>query len=159
MGIDGSVAMLRVAARKDAVAGRLARAACESLPFRGWDYSIWRSAHLLWGIFGILGLMVCELARVTSPGADLFVSDLHPDAYREDGGSAFATKADAVQIETVPRAAAEIVESFYSNGFECLGQTPLWLASRRSQFSCERGKLIRSRNACQLPAVLALPFR
>jgi ubiquinone/menaquinone biosynthesis C-methylase UbiE len=158
VGLDRSDAMLRVACRKGAITGRLARAGCESLPFRGGVFDLAICSFAV-GHIRDLELMVRELARVTRPAADLFVSDLHPDAYDRGWRVGFRDESCAVHIETFPRHGEEIIRPFCSNGFEYLSQTPLWLEEPEKPIFARAGKSDRFEEACQSPAVLVFHFR
>jgi ubiquinone/menaquinone biosynthesis C-methylase UbiE len=158
VGLDRSDAMLRVACRKGAITGRLARAECESLPFRGGVFDLAICSFAV-GHIRHLGLMVRELARVTRPAADLFVSDLHPEAYDRGWRVGFRDESSAIHIEMFPRDAEEIIRPFCSNGFEYLSQTPLWLEEPEKPLFTRAGKSDRFREACQSPAVLVFHFR
>jgi ubiquinone/menaquinone biosynthesis C-methylase UbiE len=158
VGIDCSVAMLRVAGKKAALAGRLTGAACESLPFRDAEFDLAICSFAL-GHIQDLRLMVRELARVTRPGADLYITDLHPDAYERGWRVGFRDDGAAVQIEMLSRASEEIVESFHSNGFDWLAQSPLWLEEPERPIFMRAGKGDSFANACQVPAVLVFHFR
>ena len=158
VGLDRSDAMLRVACGKGAITGRLARATCESLPFRGGVFDLAVCSFAV-GHIRDLGLMVRELARVTRPTADLFVSDLHPDAYSRGWRVGFRDESSAVHIEIFPRAAEEIIRPFCSNGFECPSQTPLWLEEPEQHIFARAGKSDQFAEACQSPAVLLFHFR
>jgi ubiquinone/menaquinone biosynthesis C-methylase UbiE len=158
VGIDCSVAMLRVAGKKSAITGRLARAACESLPFRGAVFDLAICSFAL-GHIRDLGSMVREVARVTKPGADVFVTDLHPEAYARGWRAGFRDRSAAVQIEMRPRAAEETVQAFCSNGFECLMHVPLSLGDPEKPIFARAGKSQSFAEACQMPAVLVCQFR
>lgn len=158
VGIDYSAAMLRVAGEKNSIAGRLARAACDNLPFRASVFDLAVCSFAL-GHIPDLESMVCELERVTKPGADVFVSDLHPEAYSRGWRVGFRDESTAVQIEMLPREAEEIVQVFCSNGFECLEQLPLYLGDPEKPIFARAGKAHSFAEACQLPAVLLCHFR
>ena len=158
VGVDSSAAMLRVARKKDAITGRLVRAACESLPFRAAVFDLAICSFAL-GHIRDLGLMVRELERVTKPGADVFVSDLHPEAYARGWRVGFRDKTAAVQIEMLPRVAEEVVQAFCSNGFECLAQLPLYLGDAEKPIFARAGKAHAFAEACRLPAVHLCHFR
>jgi ubiquinone/menaquinone biosynthesis C-methylase UbiE len=158
VGLDRSDAMLRVARRKSTITGRLARAECESLPFRSGVFDLAICSFAL-GHIRDLGLMARELARVTTPTADLFVSDLHPDAYDRGWRVGFREQNGAVQIETLPRSPEEIVRLFNSDGFECLTQEPLWLGEPEKPFFVRAGKSDAFAGACKSPAVIFFHFR
>lgn len=158
VGIDCSLPMLRVAAKKSAIARRLARAACESLPFRREIFDVAICSFAL-GHIQNFAPMVRELARVMKPGADVLISDLHPEAYTRGWRTGFRDESSAVQIETLPRSEEEIVQAFCSSGFECLRHAPLWLDEPEEPIFVQAGKTDSFAEACRLPAVLLCHFR
>jgi ubiquinone/menaquinone biosynthesis C-methylase UbiE len=158
VGIDSSVAMLRVAGKKDTISGRLAQAACESLPFRSTVFDLAICSFSL-GHIRDMESMVRELARVTKPGADVLVSDLHPEAYARGWRVGFRDQDSAVQIETLPRTAEEIVQAFHANGLECLTHMSLRLGDPEQAIFARAGKGRSFQEACQLPAILACHFK
>jgi ubiquinone/menaquinone biosynthesis C-methylase UbiE len=158
VGLDCSSAMLRVAGRKCAITGRLVRATCESLPFRGAWFDLAICSFAI-GHIRDLKSMVGELARVMKPGADLFVSDLHPEAYAHGWRVGFREQTSPVQIEMAPRAADEMVEQAYSSDFDCLTQESLWLGEPEKAIFAQAGKEHLFAQACQFPAVLVCQFK
>jgi len=158
MGIDCSIAMLRVAGRKTAIRGRLAKGQCENLPLPSASFDLALCSFAV-GHIRDLGSMACELGRVTKSGADVFVSDLHCDAYARGWRVGFRDGATAVQIEMRPRAAEEIVHVFCSNGFQCLTHEPLCLGEPERPLFAQAGKSHSFVEACKLPAVLVCHFR
>jgi ubiquinone/menaquinone biosynthesis C-methylase UbiE len=157
VGIDCSAAMLRVARRKEAITGRVARGICGSLPFRtaAFDLAICSFAA---GHIQDLDSMVNELARVTKPSADVFVSDLHAGAYDRGWRVGFRDANTAVQIETLPRTAEDIVQKFCSSGFECVTQVPLYLGDPEKPIFAQAGKSHLFAEVCRLPAILVGHF-
>jgi ubiquinone/menaquinone biosynthesis C-methylase UbiE len=158
VGIDLSAAMLRVAGKKAAVHGRLARADCLSLPFQASVFDLVVCSFALSHISD-LGLALSELARVTKTGADVVVSDLHPEAYDRGWRTGFRDSRNVVRIETTPRSAEKIVRAFYSAGFECLTHVPLCLGEPEKPIFARAGKGHLFTRACQVPAVLVCHFR
>jgi ubiquinone/menaquinone biosynthesis C-methylase UbiE len=157
-GIDRSMAMLRFAAEKSAIRQRLAEADCASLPFSSAAFDLAICSFAL-GHIGNLEMVVRELARVTRPAADIFVSDLHPEAYARGWRVGFRQGDVAVQIETQYRSVEEVVAAFCSNGFECQTQASLWLGEPEEALFVRAGKSRSFVDACQLPAVLVCHFR
>ena len=157
-GIDCSAAMLRVAGKKAAIRGRLARAACESLPFRTAVFDLAICSFAL-GHIPDLAPVMHELARVTKPGAEVLVSDLHPEAYKRGWRTGFRDEKTPVQIETLPRPFEEIARAFCANGFESLAHVPLWLDDHERPIFVQAGKADSFAEACQSPAVLVCHFR
>jgi malonyl-CoA O-methyltransferase len=158
VGIDCSSAMLRVARMKNAITTRLARADCESLPFRTAVFDLAICSFAL-GHIRDLGAMARELARVTKTGADVFVSDLHPQAYARGWRAGFRDGSTAVQIEMLPRGAEETVHAFRSEGFECTTHESLSIGDPEKPIFVRAGKGHAFAEACELPAVLVCHFR
>jgi ubiquinone/menaquinone biosynthesis C-methylase UbiE len=158
VGIDCSLAMLRVAGRKNAISGRLARADCEKLPLPSAAFDLAICSFAV-GHIQDLESMARELGRVTKTGADVFVSDLHPEAYSKGWRVGFRDRGTAIQIEMRSRAAEEIVQVFCSNGFECEAKEPLWLGEQERPHFARAGKSHSFAAACKLPAVLVCHFR
>jgi len=158
VGVDFSIAMLRVAGKKAAIRARLARADCVRLPFRPSVFDLVVCSFAL-GHMRDLQAMLCELARVSKAGADVFVSDLHPEAYARGWRTGFRDSRSAVQIEMLPRTAEEIVRAFYSAGFECLTHVPLCIGEPEKAIFEQAGKGHLFARACQVPAVLVCHFR
>jgi len=158
IGVDFSAGMLRVAGKKEAIRGRLARADCQKLPFHASVFDLVVCSFALGHILD-LSAMVRELARVTKTGADVFVSDLHPEAYARGWRTGFRDSGGAAQIEMSPRTAEEIIRAFYSGGFECLTHVPLCLGEPEKPIFARGGKSHLFPRACQAPAVLVCHFR
>ncbi len=158
IGVDFSAGMLRVAGKKEAISGRLARADCQKLPFRASVFDLVVCSFAL-GHVQNLSAMVRELARVTKSGADVFVSDLHPEAYARGWRTGFRDSGGAAQIEISPRTGEEIIRAFYSGGFECLTHIPLCLGEPEKSIFARAGKSHLFARACQVPAVLICHLR
>jgi ubiquinone/menaquinone biosynthesis C-methylase UbiE len=158
IGVDLSDAMLQVAGRKPAIMGRLAQADCLNLPFRSAVFDLVVCSFALDHIYA-LRAMVSELARVTKAGADVFVSDLHPEAYTRGWRAGFRDSHSAVQIEMWPRAAEEMIRVFQSGRFECLTYVPLCLGEPERPIFAQAGKSHLFTRACQVPAILVFHFR
>jgi ubiquinone/menaquinone biosynthesis C-methylase UbiE len=158
VGVDCSAAMLRVARRKDAIAGKLAQAACESLPFCAAAFHLAICSFAV-GHIQDLASLARELARVTKPGGEVFLSDLHPEAYARGWRVGFRDDNAAVQIEMLPRRAEEIVQAFDAHGFASLAQLDLRLGDPEKPIFARAGKDRSFEDARQIPAVLLCHFR
>lgn len=157
VGIDCSTAMLQVARRKRAIAHALVGGACEILPFPRAAFDLAICSFAL-GHIGDLRGTVLELARVTKAGAEVIVSDLHPEGYARGWRVGFRDETISVQIETMPRRAEEIVREFCSNGFECKTCKSLWLGDPEEPLFACAGKSESFMEACRTPAVLICHF-
>ena len=158
VGIDCSSAMLRVAGKKSALRGRLATADCEQLPLPNAAFDLTICSFAV-GHIRDLESMVRELGRVTKPGADIFVSDLHPEAYAQGWRVGFRDRGRTVQIDMHSRTAEEIMHAFCFNGFEYQTHQPLWLGEPERPLFAQAGKSHSFVEACKLPAVLVCHFR
>jgi ubiquinone/menaquinone biosynthesis C-methylase UbiE len=157
-GTDISLAMLSIAKEKRAISGRLARANCAHLPFPSAAFDLAICSFALGHIWE-LESTASELARVTKPGADLFVSDLHPEACAKGWRVGFRDANMAIEIETLPRAMDEIVPAFSGNGFTCLKCESLHLGNPEQPIFEQAGKSRIFAEACKLPAILICQFR
>jgi ubiquinone/menaquinone biosynthesis C-methylase UbiE len=158
VGIDRSTAMLQVANEKRAIHGRLSQAACENLPFRSAAFDLAICSFAV-GHIRDLPSMVRELARVVKPGGNVFVSDLHSEAFGKGWRVGFRDEQSAIQIEMQPRTAEEIVRTFYANGFECLTYIPLCLGRAEEPIFARAEKAHLFADACRLPAILICHFK
>ena len=158
VGIDSSAAMLCVANVKPALRGRLTRADCLQLPFRGasFDFAICSFAlsHILQ-----LKDAVAELARLMKPNADVFVTDLHAEAYAQGWRTSFRDKREVLEIEALARTVVEVVEAFQAAGFECVEHTPLYFGEAEKPLFERTGKAHLFSAACRIPAILFCHFR
>jgi ubiquinone/menaquinone biosynthesis C-methylase UbiE len=158
VGVDLSTAMLTIAKTKAAITGRLTRADGEKLPFRASVFDLVMCSFAV-GHIEDLGATARELARVTRAGADVFISDLHHEAYTRGWRTGFRDSRGSTQIETSSRTAEEIIRAFYTGGFECLTHVPLCLGEPEKPIFGLAGKGDLFRAACQVPAVLLCHFR
>ena len=158
VGVDCSTEMLRIAQRKVELTGRLARADCLRLPFRS---SVFDFAVCSFALSHVRDSkqMAHELALVMKPNSDVFVSDLHPEAYARGWRTGFRDGRGTCQIETSARAAEEIVSVFCSAGFECLTHLALCLGEPEQPMFAAAGKGHWFAERVQLPAVLVCHFR
>ena len=158
VGIDSSMAMLQVAARKKTVIGQLAKASCEDLPLSNESVDLVICSFAM-GHISNLDSMARELARVTRLDADVFVSDLHPEAYARGWRAGFRDGDTPIQIQTQCRSAGEIIEAFCASGFNCRANVTLLLGEPEEPFFVRAGKAHFFMEACRMPAVLVCHFR
>jgi ubiquinone/menaquinone biosynthesis C-methylase UbiE len=119
VGIDVSSAMLEVAQKKPALAGVLTRAECTRLPFTENSFDLVVFSFAL-GHIADLERLASELVRVMKPHSDLYVTDLHPQAYEAGWRTGFRDETSAAEIQQQFRSLTSIVERFQSAGFSPL---------------------------------------
>lgn len=158
IGVDLSSAMLRVAGDKKGLSGRIAQADCLSLPFRPsiFDFSICAFAL---GHIKDLRRAATEVLRVMKPDSDLFVTDLHPEAYAMGWRTGFHDQQRAVQVQTLPYSAEDILRAFYSTGWACVTHVGLCLGDPEQPIFAEAGRQHLFQAACRVPAILFCHFK
>lgn len=158
VGVDCSPAMLRVANAKLPLRGQLTRADCLHLPFRA---SIFDFAICSFALSHIPDLqrVTSELARTMRPNSDVFVTDLHDEAYVCGWRTSFRDEQSPVEIEALPRTAEEIERAFHAKGFERLRQTPLYFDEAEQPIFEQARKGRAYEDACRTPAILFCHFR
>ena len=158
VGVDCSSAMLRIANAKPAIRGQLTRADCLRLPFRASVFDFAICSFAIGHIRDLRG-MAYEFARIMKANSDVFVTDLHTEAYARGWRTSFRDERSVVEIETRPRTAEQIADIFKAEGFECLTYAPLYF-DRSEQPVFEQARKARAfEDACRTPAILFCHFR
>ena len=158
VGVDCSAAMLRIAGAKSSIACRLVGGAAETLPFSDASFDAALCSFALSHVHDLCPV-IRELARVVSSGADVFLSDVHPEGYARGWRVGFRDSGIRVEIDATHRTVGEVVHAFTSSGFDCLMQRSLWLGEDEKPLFARSGKLESFRDACRVPAVLLCQFR
>jgi ubiquinone/menaquinone biosynthesis C-methylase UbiE len=152
VGIDLSSAMLRVAGAKRELSGKVVQGDCLRLPFRSSTFDFLICSFAL-GHIQDLHSAAKEFSRVMRPGADLFVTDLHPEAYARGWRAGFRDRRSAVQVQTLPHSAEDILRAFNAAGCGCVTHVGLCLGDAEQTVFVEAGKQHLFRDACRVPAV------
>jgi ubiquinone/menaquinone biosynthesis C-methylase UbiE len=158
VGVDCSPAMLRVANAKPAIRGQLARADCLQLPFGESVFDLAICSFALSHIADLRGV-AAELARLMKPNSDVFVTDLHSEAYTRGWRTRFRDEQNVLEIETLPRTVEEIAHTFQAEGFECLMQTALHFDEPEKPIFEQARKGHAFEDARRTPAILFCHFR
>ena len=158
VGVDFCAEMIGRASSKALLRNRLVLADGLALPLRA------RMADVIVCSFTVghvlnTRLLASELARVARPRADVFVTDMHPEAQARGWRCAFRGTGQTVEIKTFAHAPEDLRSSFECEGFKllksgefCLGEPErriFWVAGKNSMFE----------TACSVRAVLVLHFR
>jgi SAM-dependent methyltransferase len=158
VGIDSSLAMLDVAKLKPNAQRRLVQADCGEIPFATGAFDLVVCSFAVSHIFDLQG-MVCEVGRVATARADIFVSDLHPYAYGHGWHTGFRDSLGAVQIATVSRSEKEFLAPWVSIGFDCVASVTCRFSEPERRVFVHAGKAGDFDEFCQVPAVLLCHFR
>jgi SAM-dependent methyltransferase len=109
-GSDLSLEMLRTAARKPEVSDKLVQADALSTPFRDASADIVLSA-LVVGHLRPIAAAMAELARLAAPGAQVIVTDFHPDALKRGWKRTFKHGDDTIEMESDSYDVAELAHA------------------------------------------------
>ena len=157
VGVDFSPAMLAVAKQKPALRHRLVRADCRAIPLASARFDLVILSFAV-GHFRTLARVAGEVGRVAAPGADLYVSDLHPLAYNQGWQTRFRDESGIVEISTWPRTTAELLAPWAAAGFECTQMVECRFSKPERQVFSSAGKDHLFETYCSVPAVLACHF-
>ncbi|MBI4165656.1 MAG: class I SAM-dependent methyltransferase, partial [Acidobacteria bacterium] len=119
VGVDFCGPMLAQAASKPGIRGRLVRADCEALPFRSEAADLAICSFAL-GYLPTLAGFATGLAQIIRPGAQVFLSDLHPSAYERGWHRSFRTGTGVVEILSYCHSIERVCGELRAHGFEQL---------------------------------------
>ena len=150
--------MLRRAGEKPAVRGRVLRADCLSLPIRE-NLTDLIVCSFAVGYIEDLCAMARELARVSRPGSEMFLTDFHPAGRLRGWKRAFRYNGETVEISSIPRSIQQVVDAFEAGGFNLLNcLTPCLSEPERWIFEvAQRSDLYET--ACEIPAIFVCHFQ
>ena len=115
LGLDRSPAMLARAASKIRTSSHLVQADCLNLPLAS------QSADIVIGSFllGYVDLMpfAAELTRVSKPGTELYLSELHPDGLALGWKRQFRSEDQVIELPTRACSPDEVERVFGYHGF------------------------------------------
>jgi ubiquinone/menaquinone biosynthesis C-methylase UbiE len=158
IGIDVSAAMLRAAQKKPPIRGRLVQADCMKLPFPAAMFDLIVCSFAVEHIHEPQN-MVHELGRVAQDDANVFVTELHPEAHSRGWRIGFRDEEGAVQIEASPHPAARLAEAFCGSEFECGNVLSCVIGEPERPLFVQAGKEHIFEEVRQVPAVLILHFK
>jgi ubiquinone/menaquinone biosynthesis C-methylase UbiE len=158
VGVDFSAAMLAAAGTKTTLHGRLVRADCLSLPVRARRADLLICSFLL-AHLGDLAAFAVEVWRVAKPGANVFVTDLHPEAYAQGWQTSFRDESGTVEISTFARPLRQVVEVFTLHGFELQQCIEANVDEPERRIFVEAGRTRSFEEACHVRAIFICHFR
>ena len=150
VGVDASAAMLGIANRG---CRRLVRADCLELPFADGSFDFVICSFAV-GHLAELGRFARECTRILKPNGDLFVTDLHPDAYARGWRTGFRDSQGAAEIRTVSHPWRDSVRLFSSIGLGCAAMHEFRFGDAERKIFFQAGKNGLFSQAGRIPAVL-----
>jgi ubiquinone/menaquinone biosynthesis C-methylase UbiE len=158
VGSDSSVGMLSVAARKNTERTVLVLADAYRLPYADARFDFAVCSFAIGHIWAVQPF-ASECARILKPCAEMFVTDLHPQAYALGWRTGFRDGAIALEIPSLPRSSVEVVNTFLSAGFECAETAAFSFGPPEASIFRRAGKLAFFDSACRSPAICLYRFR
>jgi len=158
IGIDCSPAMIAAARSNPLLKGRLVRADILALPLPSAAADLVVCSFAI-GHFRDVGALAVELARVARPDATIYVSDVHPEAYRRGWRTGFRSNGQPVEITTFFRPLERIFEAFDARGLELAECIEGRLGEAERSIFQRAGRLDRFHQVKDMPAIFVSRFR
>ncbi len=158
VGSDFSPAMLAGAREKSTICKRLVQADCRFLAFDDAAFDIVICSFAV-GHIREVQHAARELARVAAPGADIYISELHPQAHEAGWRTGFRDRRGAVEISSWSRSVDEFLALWISTGFECARVVECRFGEAERQVFADAGKGQVFEEFRKIPAVLICHFR
>ncbi|MBO0912689.1 MAG: class I SAM-dependent methyltransferase [Acidobacteria bacterium] len=155
--VDISDAMLRKANEKRVPNQFLVQADCLELPLADHSFDLAICSFAI-GHLSTLSSMARECARVLRGGARLYISDLHPAAYRAGWRTSFRDPYGRAEIATVGRSLSEMIQPFSEAGLNCRAIDEFSLGPEERRIFRSAGKDGYFREASRIPAVVVCQF-
>ena len=159
VGVDFSAEMLIRAAAKLRQHRDLRLGKCSALPVQDATFDLVLSSFVL-SYLPDLKAFAGEVDRVTRPGANIFLTDMHPGTEASfNWKRSFPTKRSDIEIEAHRWSLPQIIHAFRSSGFEILSLLEPTFGSVEKQIFEESGRLDRFRSVVAMPAIYILQLR
>ena len=158
VGADFSHAMLKVATEKRSMSGHLLRCDFNALPLRSEVADVVICSFAI-GHIGDVSPLACELARVARRGADVFVTDLHPEGYASGWRTGFRHGNESIEIASFLHSAEDVRAAFASQHLEVAQFLDARLGDPERAIFARAGMPHLFEGACRVPAVLICHFR
>ena len=158
IGVDASPEMILCARAKPSLRGRLVIADTARLPLRPKSADVILCSFTTGHVFNTR-VLASELKRVARPGADVFVTDMHPAARARGWRCAFRSAGRTVEIKTFIHAVPDLRDSFEGEGLSLVKSGDFRLGEPERRIFTAAGKHARFEGVRAVPAVLVLHFR
>lgn len=157
IGVDLSCTMLSIAQSKPAVRGFLVRGNCLALPFPSLFADLIVSSFVLGHISGI-ETFAQELARVAKCRADLWVTDVHPEARAKGWTTGFRHQHGSAEIATYLHPPQHICDSFQKRHFVVSEFREVRIDEAEKPIFERAGKSHQFHLICEVPAICIWRF-
>jgi len=157
VGVDLTPQMLARAAQDGRLGRRLVQGDCLALPFRSHGADVIVCSFTLGHVPDVVAA-AHEIARVARPEAEVFISDLHPEAQANGWRCAFRCEGRSFEIGGHPHARAHVHETFRSAGFRLRRSLDAFIGEPERHIFVRGGKDAWFEAAKTVPAVAVEHF-
>ncbi len=158
-GVDSSAEMLQRASAKLGAKSTLILGSCTALPVQNATADLVLASFVL-SYLGNVEAFAHELQRVARPGANIFLTDMHPEtAMSCNWKRSFKTSGTDEHVDATFHSLEQIIDAFKSSGFELLTCIePRFDLQEKPTFE-QNGKLESYESSANLPAIYILHLR
>jgi malonyl-CoA O-methyltransferase len=158
-GIDGSSAMLQLAAKKDIQGVSLHQCSCDAMPFAQNSFDLVLSSFVL-SYIDDLSDVAAEIDLVSISGCDLFLSDMHPETQRRlRWKRSFRSDQGKIELYSALHSLSDIVDAFCSLGRKLYATVEPEFGETEREVFAAAGHLDYFLEANGFPAIYLLHLR
>jgi cytosine/adenosine deaminase-related metal-dependent hydrolase/ubiquinone/menaquinone biosynthesis C-methylase UbiE len=159
VGVDASPEMLRRASAKLGTKSTLRLGGCTALPVQSATADLILASFIL-SYLDSLDIFARELHRVARPGANIFLTDMHPDtAISRNWKRTFKANDMEEHVQARTYSLKQITDAFQSCGFELLTRIEPGFDSPEKATFEQNGKLESYESSANFPAIYILQLR
>ena len=157
-GADLSMEMLRVASANSKLSGKLMRAQGAEIPVHDGIVDLTVCSFGL-GYMPNVSSLARDLARISRPGADVFISDFHPESYKRGWKRTFRHQDRVIEIATLAHEIEAIGDAFHNAGFTLKNRVEAMFGEPERKLFTQAGKGEMFDSAREWPAIYVLHFQ
>jgi cytosine/adenosine deaminase-related metal-dependent hydrolase/ubiquinone/menaquinone biosynthesis C-methylase UbiE len=159
VGVDTSPEMLQRASAKLGAKSTLHLGSCTALPVQSVTADLILASFVI-SYLDSVDAFARELHRVARPGANIFLTDMHPDtALSLNWKRSFNANDAEEHLQISTHSLQQIIDAFQSNGFELLTRIEPGFDSPEKPTFEQNGKLQAYEATTNLPAIYILQLR
>lgn len=158
IGIDLSIEMLRQAARKPGLPGRLAAADMASLPLAKECADVVLCALSLGHCRDATGVLA-QLLCMAKMGGRVIISDFHPDAIRNGWKRTFESGGKTLEVESYPYSIDALLTQAHDSGYRLEQLLELTFGTEEKHIFAEAGRSDLFERVQNQPAIVLVSLR
>jgi cytosine/adenosine deaminase-related metal-dependent hydrolase/ubiquinone/menaquinone biosynthesis C-methylase UbiE len=159
VGVDTSPDMLQRASAKLGTKSTLHLGSCTALPVHNSTADLVLASFVL-SYLDSVDAFACELHRVARPGANIFLTDMHPDtAHSLNWKRSFKANDAEEHLHVRTHSLQQMIDAFQCRGFELLTRIEPGFDSPEKTTFEQNGKLESYESSANLPAIYILQLR